>query len=442
MSAVCQPSVEGETRESILRPALWIVAALLAVLFFGPSLISVFKLPPDLYPDFVQEWLSAKNFAIGESIYLPQREAMRLHTGQDIPAFSTEMPWNAHPPVAVLLVLPFGLFSDFRTAHLAWNLATFPLFVLSLVLVMRELKMEMRWWSIFVVTALVLPCNAVLTQLYQGQLNFPLLFLLVIAWIADRRGLRVGAGAAVGVAMALKIFPGLLLVYFAATRRWRSVFAALGVAILLNAAALVVFGPTAFRTYMGEVLPSLNVFRNSWLNISLTGYWTRVGIALERPAIGSFTAGAFQLAVVGMVWWYSRRAATSDDHDRAFSLAVIGMLLASPVAWSHYFVLLVLPILLLWQRLPRGPATVALVATGAVMWIQESFFPGLMVGRATMKDLINVRQIPGGLPMAVVGLAPFTVALLVLFVLMAFARFNPPRDSGHAGATDSKPDSL
>ncbi len=430
MSAISPDSLPIESRESILRPALWVVAAALSILYFGPALIGVFRPPPDTYPDFVQEWLSARNYWSGEPIYLPQQEAMRRHSGRDIPAFAAELSWNAHPPVAVLTALPFGRISDYSTAHLAWNLATFPLFVLSLALVLRELNIQMRWWSVFAIIALVVSCQAVLSQLYQGQLNFVILFLLVIAWVADRRGYQVAAGVAVGTAAALKIFPGLLLVYFVATGRWRAAVAALIVGLALNAVALATFGLGPFEVYTREILPSLNVFRGSWRNVSLTGYWSRVGVSLGLPIIGTAGAALCQLTVVGIVWWVSRRAVTADDRDRAFSLAVIGMLLASPVAWSHYFVLLLLPLLLLWQRLPRGWAIGVLVAASAVLWVSERFFPELLIGRVAVREVTGLSPMPGGLTMAVVGLGPFTYALVGLFLLMAFARFTPT-DSLH-----------
>lgn len=43
-----------------------------------------------------------------------------------------------------------------------------------------------------------------------------------------------------------------------------------------------------------------------------------------------------------------------DDADLAFSAAIVAMLLVSPITWDHYLLLLVLPIALLWQRLPRA----------------------------------------------------------------------------------------
>jgi hypothetical protein len=415
---------------------MWAAAAALSLLYFGPALVGVLRPAPDEYSDFVQEWLSARSYRSGDPVYLPQRDAMLLHTGRDVPAFASGLPWNAHPPVAVLVALPFGAVPDYRAAHLAWNLLTFPLLVLSVVLVAREWGFRFRWWSVFAAVPLVVSCQPVLAHLYQGQLNFVILLLLVAAWIADRRGHQVAAGVAVGTAAALKIFPGLLLVYFVATRRWRAAAAAVATGLALNAVAFAVLGAGAFETYVRDVLPSLKMFRGTWSNVSLTGYWTRVGSSLGAPALGLVAAACCQLAAVAAVWLVARRAATGDDRDRAFALAVAAMPLASPVAWAHYFVILLLPVALLLARLPRGAAFCVLIAVCAVLWLPESFYPGLLIGRSAAAAMPVVGPLPGGVGMAVVGLGPFTYALVALFLLVCFARF-APAGAGPLTSSDS-----
>ena len=414
----------AEPRASVLRPALCLSALAVALLHYGPGFADTFRPAPDVYPDFVQEWLSARNFWAGEPVYSPQRAAMRRHTGEDLPAFDTELPWNAHPPVAVLFALPFGRIADYPAAHLAWNLATFPLFLLSLVLIARELGLPVNGWSACAAAALIVSWNAAANQIFQGQLNFVILFLLTLAWIADRRGYQVGAGAAVGAAAALKVFPALLLVYFAATGRWRAAAAAVLAGLVLNLFAMGLFGPAAFETYVRDVLPSLDIFRAAWSNVSLTGYWTRVGVSLGVKPVGAAAAVLCQFAVVAAVWVAGRRAAGADGHDRAFALAVVGMLLASPVAWTHYFVILPLPLLLVWSRMPRGLALGVLAAASAALWLDPLFVPGLVIGRAEAEAMTNTSPFPGGFVMAGAGLGTYTYALVAIFLIIGFTRFS------------------
>ncbi|VTS01086.1 membrane protein : Putative conserved integral membrane protein OS=Planctomyces maris DSM 8797 GN=PM8797T_17824 PE=4 SV=1: DUF2029 [Gemmata massiliana] len=421
MSAVDRPGVEPRT--PALRFALGAAAAALAFVYFGPVFFGQFR-PSEPGRDFSQEWLSARNFWTGAPVYSPQRDAMLRHSGLDTPYFEAEMKWNAHPPVAVLVALPFGLITDYAAAHLVWNCVTFFLFVLGFVLLARELGIDVRGGAAFWALALIVSWNAIHQHLFQGQLGFLIAFLLIVGWIADHRGHQTAAGIAVGIAAAMKVFPGLVLVYFVAAGRWRAVAVALLTGVLLHAVALALFGPAAFETYVRDVLPSLGRFQDSWLNVSFTGYWRRIGFALGAPAVGVAVAVACRLLAIVAIWWVGRSAVGADDRGRAFALAVVGMLLASPIAWTHYFVLLVIPLLFLWQRLPSGLARVALVAVTAVLWLPERLVPALYLGTEAVSGS-SLDTMPNSVWMAVVVLGPFTYALAALFLLVGFARLTP-----------------
>jgi len=422
------PVAAPPSARSVLVPFACAALFALAVVAFGPQFARAFA-PTDGYSDFVQEWLSARSYWAGDPVYLPQREALRRRAGLDLPDFETVMPWNAHPPVAVLLALPFGLTSDYSAAHLTWNLLTFPLMPLALVLVARELNLRVPWWGALAGAALLLSWNAVYSQVYQGQLNCALVWFVALAWVADRRGAGALAGALAGAAAATKLFPGLLLVYFVAGRKWRAAGALVLTAGALNLVALAAFGPSAFETYLREVVPSLDVFRHSWLNVSLTGYLTRLSAALGAPRGGPWLALGAQLLVAAAVWRAARRAHRSDEpaaRDRAFALAVVGMVLASPVAWTHYFVLVSFPLLVAWAYPPRGGALAALALASAVLWLPERLVPNLLLPPGSEVPTSGPHGVAGPL-MAAVGLAPFTFALAALFaVLLAPARAPDP----------------
>lgn len=410
-------------RRSPLLPVAAVATAAVVLLVFGKMFASCFRPPPGVYTDFVQEWLSARNHWTGHPVYERQRAAGLRHLGQDLETFDTELPWNAHPPVAVLLALPFGLITDYPSAHTAWDALALVLFVTALVLIGRELDIPLGAVSVAGAVALVVCWNAMHSQLFQGQLNCLLLLLLTTAWVANRRDYQAAAGVAAGTAAAAKLFPGLLLVYFVATRRWRAALFTAITGLALNLFALTVLGPDAYRSYLRDVMPSLDVFRASWLNVSLTGYWTRLGITFDTPAL-KWVALACQLAVFAGVWWVGRRAADRDARDRAFALTVFGMLLASPIAWTHYFVFLPVALAIVWRRPPRGVALVALAVATAALWLPEGYVIELFEGAVdhTSQNVWLRRASP---TTAVLGLGAFPLALTVLFLVTAFARPAP-----------------
>jgi hypothetical protein len=419
----------GNTRSRGLVGMFWACLALLVLLKLGPAFITVFRPPPDTHLDFVQEWLSARCYWAGDPVYLTQREAMRRQTGRDLIELD-ERPWNAHPPVAVLVALPFGLIPDYRTAHLVWNLVTFPMFLAGVGLIIRGLHISLHWWSIFPAIVFVVASNPVISQLWHAQLNFVLLFLIAIAWAAERRGYRAASGIAVGIATAIKLFPGLMLVYFVATRGWRQATFTVLAAISANALALGLFGWEAFATYIRVVLPSLELFRGSWGNASLTGYTTRVLLATGATEFAPVVAVTLQFGVVGTIGLVAWRATTTDTRDLAFALAIAGMPLASPIAWPYYFVLLVLPLLLLWQRLKPMWIRCVLFSVLVILLLPEGLYPGLydrlVPESPDVTGLANHLPTPPDLGLCLVGLGFPTFALVTVFLLLTFARVDRP----------------
>jgi hypothetical protein len=67
---------------------------------------------------------------------------------------------------------------------------------------------------------------------------------------------------------------------------------------------------------------------------------------------GAATAIALALAA-GILWGAWRLARRPDGDRRAFGLAIIAALTASPIVWEHYMVLLFVPIALASPRLSR-----------------------------------------------------------------------------------------
>lgn len=423
---------------SLVRPIVAPVMVVVAVAY-GPQFVSLFRPPPDKFPDFVQEWLSARNFWTGQPVYRPQSEAIREHTGR--PIDMTAQPWNAHPPGAVLVALPFGLFLDYRSAHLAWNLTTFPLFILAVWVVAREIGMPRRASSLLPAVSLTVVCYPVLGQLWQGQLNFVLAALLALGWAADRSGQPVRAGLCLGLAAGLKLFPAFMFVYLLFARRWRAV--AIGVAVLLgvNAAAWAAFGSRAMITYVRDVLPSLQVFRGSWRNVSATAFWTRA-LASSASDVALWLAAASSLALAAVVGWRAWKARSVGERDRAFAAANLGMVLASPVAWTHYFVLLAVPIGVLWARLRPGWPRAVFLPAAAALWLSEYTFAELALGTDKVREIINLHDLSVSPVVNLLALSAFTYALAVLFALAAFAPLEQPAPAVASSAREQSSQSA
>lgn len=353
------------------RMIFWVFLTLVTIVIFGSKFIDSFRPDPNMVVDFAQEWLSAKNYQVGLPVYSDHQETLRQHLDLTIPNAELIIRYNAHPPVAVLLALPLAYW-DYPTAMFVWNVTTFGLFLVAIALIVRELELPFVVWSLLPVTALLVGSFPMFFQLAEGQLNCLLAFLLVLAWVADRRGWQLGSGLAIGTAAAIKLFPLFLLVYFAATRRWRAVMGVVVAFVILNAAAVGMFGIETYRFYVTEVVPRVaDRFQTSPRNSAIAGFWLRlfaphpdVGMQAitPQPVIGMLIANMLRAVVVGITAWLAWRASSVAARDRVWAVATVGMLLVAPLTWSHYFLLLVMPCCWVWQR-TRG------LVLRVVMWV-------------------------------------------------------------------------
>ena len=163
--------------------------------------------------DFLQEWLSARNWRTRRPVYSPQLETYTFHTGYKPIRDEDMLPWNAHPPAAVLLTLPFASL-DYPEAHFVWNLFMVPLFLASVAIAFRELKIPFHWTGLLPAIALTAFCFPLKSNFVQGQLNIVLLILIIAAWSANRRDRQLLAGCFIGVAAAVKLYPAFLFLFW------------------------------------------------------------------------------------------------------------------------------------------------------------------------------------------------------------------------------------
>ncbi len=208
-----------------------------------------------------------------------------------------------YPPFAALLMTPL--------APLPWHTAIAVSIVLNVVaggLVIRWLVGGGRTWLLAALLCVfVAPVRDTVSF---GQVN---LVLLALVWWDLRRGPPAGTGVGIGIglATAVKLTPGLFVLYLAVARRWRAflVAAATAAGATLVAAAV---SPAASRTFWTEAL--WNTGRVGDLayvsNPSLRGVLARAGLP----------GWCWAIAVVGVcaLWMLrARRASRAGDHTRA-----------------------------------------------------------------------------------------------------------------------------
>lgn len=396
--------------------------------------------PSDWLPDFFQEYASARNHLEGRDLYADHRLTIPLYLGAPLAADRNVIWLNAHPPTSILLALPLaGL--DFPTAFGLWAALSIVLAFLTAWLIISQLKLAVGAWSLIPAAAVAVVCYPLLEHLRQGQLNLVLAVLLTGAWAAERSGRPRLAGGLIGLAAAIKLFPAFLLAFFAYRRRWSVVISGLVVLVVLTDLTVLVFGPRVYLDYVRNVLPQIGWFRIAWNNASILGLfsklfdplpghphnlWWRTSPLWNSPALMwagyLFVASAF----VGVLGWVARKPGDLHERDRAYGLALVCMLLLNPVVWEHYFVLLLLPLCLIWVDLSEGGGAGPKAAFLAVVAL-------LCAGPEQMFRLLGVEGQMAG-PLQVFGVLEYQFyALIGLFALGTLGLRRGYREPGAIG---------
>jgi hypothetical protein len=417
-----------------MRIVLWAVACLVVVLWLGRGFLQDMRPRPDLTVDFFQEWASARLHFDGLPVYGDQVEALTRYRG-----FSPEpgKPFNlvnAHPPAAVLIALPLA-FLSYSDACLAWNLLSLVAGGLSLWIIIRQLRLSFSPFALLPLVTLLLLCHPFRAQVEYGQLNLLLLLLIVGAWAAERSDRPYLAGFLLGSATAIKLFPGFLFLYPLARRQWRVLTAgALSVA-LWTGLTVAVLGIDTWRDYAEKIVPYLaRTYRASWPNISLNGFWYRVFEGYRKgehtiplwdsPEMARWASVICFLTVTAVVAVVVFRARSRAECDRAFGLTVTATLLVSPITWSHYLVLLLLPVTLLYLALPpqgigRGVLLICLI----LIWLSAAWFWALFI-TPRLERWFTLTAQPW---QNFAALSVHTYAMLAIFVLGVLSARDPEK---------------
>ena len=259
-----------------MRRWLWLLFAIVICGLQGPDFVRSLRPTPPENGDFVQDWLSAKNYVDGLPIYaghdvsFPKHLNLRaVKRGDQIDANTDavlNIEVNAHPPTSVLLVLPLAALS-YPDATLVWNLLSLIALGASCLILIRQLRLAATPWCLIPVVTVLLVCSPFRQQMGQGQWNLILLLLLVGVWACARSGRDVWAGVLLGLAMTIKLVPGFLLLYFLLGRRWRVVFSGTVSALAITLLTAIVLGPETAdhvrhgnRTYRQRVRYILDEF--------------------------------------------------------------------------------------------------------------------------------------------------------------------------------------
>lgn len=307
-------------------------------------------------------------------------------------ALAVPLPYT-YPPVWAGLLSPVG-WLPWRMVSLAWTALNIALLAWVVRLYYRRFldrKGETRsvWFAVIVITAAL--TTPIASVFWFGQLGIVLMAACLADTVPERT--RLPRGVLVGFAVALKLTPGIFVVYWLATKRWRPALVAATTAVGLWLAAAIA-RPDLSRQFWTDV-----VFRNDRVgnasiasNQSVHGWLLRSGWSEPLPWA--------LLVAVALIIGLGRARGAHTAGDELAAVTIVGLtgLLVSPVSWIHHGVWIV-------------PAAGVVLGDGRQAWRRVSSAGVLF---------LFVLRLPDWVADGRLGVGPFLTPLLENAYLLAY----------------------
>ncbi len=403
--------------------------------------------------DLCRDYISAAQLLHGHDPYAPSDACGVLR-------------YSPHPPLALLLLVPLA-WLPVGTVALVWDLLMLAALVAALWLIWDEALADLapRWAALGLAALAFWP--PLLDTWLEAQISPLVLLLLALAWRARRHDQPGAAGAWLALATLIRLYPILLFIDPLLRREWRvaagGIIAGIGVTLL----TLPAIGPAEYLRYVTRAAPGASAdWINDAHNVSLRGWLGQIFVGsntihpvLSAPGIVTplYVLGA--LALVGLLVWRAwagqpspgtgqpqgiaptdrgadniNRGADSiirgadipvrlliSDADRAWLLAMPVMLMISPLAWPHYFIVLLLPWLVLAGDLIRAQKW------NGTAWMLLAAVALLYLNAVGLRLLLPLpRRLAWPAAVGVFALPFYTLLLSILTLL-----FSPKRRSGY-----------
>ena len=242
----------------------------------------------------------------------------------------------AYPPLLAWLVAPLQPLGA-TAAAVIWTVVSLAAIGLALW------WLELRDWRCYALVGVFMFTRSAVNL---GTVEALLLLAVAAAW--RWRDRLVEPAAAVGLAVVLKLFLWPLAVWLALTRRIRAALVAAVVAVIAAAVSWAAIGFAGVGSYPGVLRRLANDESSSSYSV------VALGVRAHMPLLAArIVAVLVALALLAAAAWVARdsRRAPRDRDVATFTLCLAAAFAASPIVWVHYFLLLLVPLVLVRPRL-------------------------------------------------------------------------------------------
>jgi hypothetical protein len=283
-------------------------------------------------------------------------------------------------PFLAFLFSPFSLVPA-GTAKLVFNCISISLFAFSIYRLFSFYKINPKFALLIPILFLV----PIKNNLLFGQVYFLLFFLFAEGWLAYEKERWKLMALFWGLAILLKVFPMLLLLFLLFRKQWKPLFYLIASCVLLFGISLIFTGVDIWFFYLKEVLPKAS---NGEIATAFVPNYQSVFMFLKEllvfdatdnpnaifncPVLFSALILAYKIVVLGLGFFISRKSSTLLY---AVSYWVLAMILLSPYGSTYTLILLLFPFLtVLKSEISNVKKVVFFVALFLISNLPLSFF--------------------------------------------------------------------
>jgi hypothetical protein len=235
-----------------------------------------------------------------------------------------------YPALSAVVFAPFGLLSMTTSTQIYMYLG-FLLGPLTLAV------LNVRDRRVYAILLLWLPFQAAWEV---GNVSLPLAFMAALAW--RYRDRPMVAGLLVAAAISIKPFVWPLGLWLLATRRWKAAAWVFAWGLALNLLAWWIVGFDQIHTFLRMSSQDAGQF---WRDgYSVTAFVHDLGGGRSLGEVVTFAGAAGLCVTILRFGWRGRER-------QALAATTVLMLVASPIVWSHYFIVLLVPVAIFRPKL-------------------------------------------------------------------------------------------
>lgn len=276
--------------------------------------------------------------------------------------------YTPFPPSTSIIFSPF-LMTDVSAAKTIFNLFSVLAFVVSLYRLVKFSKFP-HW------VALLIPVvffTAIRNNIMFGQAYFFLFCLLVEGYLAHVKKRYWLSSVYWSIAVLLKTFPVLLLLYLLFQKRYRSAFYLSIACVLLLCLSILVNGFDVWRFYLGEIFPRINKgelnssfawqFQSAFMllkNIFIYDPLLNPTASAHLPIVFFLLLLLFKAFIVGIS---ASISVQQDKRFASFACWIMASILISPNGSTYSLILFLFPLLALYAETRFTGTTLLVLAT-------------------------------------------------------------------------------